>query len=827
MKEDSVGNNYRVVSVLISSVLLLTLFAGALPLVMAHSPSSMTLSYDFSQQNLSVTISHSVSNPGTHYVDTVTIYRNSAVVNTYTYSSQPTSNTFTYHYSVTASDGDTLAAKADCNIGGSIQRSTTASAPDTTPPTITITSPANASKVGEQTITVSGTSSDDDELSKVQVRVGEGTWTDASGTESWSLVVSLAEGNNTIEAKAIDASDNEATASIVVEYIPEAQDETPPSITINSPNDGSVLTVPSVTVSGTASDNVDVEKVEVRINGGTWSDSSGTNSWTYDAALSLGNNTIEARATDPSGNTNNDSITVEYDPDAGQDREAPVITIQQPSDGLTVTTSSLTVSGTASDDVGLDVVEVRVNNGNWNTASGTISWSLAVSLREGSNSIEVRAFDLSGNMGDDTVTVTYEPEKVDTTPPAVTIQSPDDQAQLTEANITVSGIASDNQCLCRVEWRINEGNWVMATGRTTWSFQTTLEPGLNFIDVRVFDDSGNTGSTSISVTFDHTEPKDTTSPELTITSPSDGSTVNTERITVSGTASDNEDLDMVEIRLNGGSLRTASGLSSWSLELTLMEGANTIEVTAVDTSDNSRTVTITVTYEIPYTPGALDGVIGDSEYRWSAEFDDGNFIMYWDIEGELLKLGMMARAEGWISIGIAPTVLMKDADMIIGWVDDGKVFVFDAFSTGEYGPHPPDTELGGTDDIIDFGGSQSQGWTTIEITRNVNSTDLYDRNFRSVEKLDIIWAYSNADDFNSAHPSRGSGDIEVIPSSEEKPVDETDDEDEDGSSIIWFIVIILIVVFIIGAAAAYFIIQKKKTPEEEEEEEFNPPSTRL
>jgi len=81
-------------------------------------------------------------------------------------------------------------------------------------------------------------------------------------------------------------------------------DVQPPSISISQPaNDATVSG--SVIVSGTASDNVAVQKVEVSLDGGTWTLASGTTSWSYslNTVNTLnGTHTISARATDTSSN---------------------------------------------------------------------------------------------------------------------------------------------------------------------------------------------------------------------------------------------------------------------------------------------------------------------------------------------------------------------------------------------------------------------------------------------------------------------------------------------------------------------------------------------
>ena len=75
---------------------------------------------------------------------------------------------------------------------------------------------------------------------------------------------------------------------------------------------------------------------------------------------------------------------------------APVVMITDPASTITVpyTTTSYTVRGSAADsDSPLSLVEVRVNGGSWQLASGTTAWSLSVPLVVGENWIQVRASD--------------------------------------------------------------------------------------------------------------------------------------------------------------------------------------------------------------------------------------------------------------------------------------------------------------------------------------------------------------------------------------------------------------------------------------------------
>jgi hypothetical protein len=106
----------------------------------------------------------------------------------------------------------------------------------------------------------------------------------------------------------------------------------------------------------------------------------------------------------------------------------PSISITSPTSSGTYTSSSATVNlgGTAAD-AGGSVTSVTWANsrGGSGTASGTTSWSIsAVTLQTGANVITVTAHDGDGNAANAVITVTYAVAAPDTTPPAVSAQSP-------------------------------------------------------------------------------------------------------------------------------------------------------------------------------------------------------------------------------------------------------------------------------------------------------------------------------------------------------------------------------------------------------------------
>jgi hypothetical protein len=93
---------------------------------------------------------------------------------------------------------------------------------------------------------------------------------------------------------------------------PPVQVTTGPTLTIPGLADNSEVKASKLTITGTATDNVPITRVEVRVNGGNWEPATGTTKWSYAAALNEGKNTIEFRVTDASGNTASQTRTVKY-----------------------------------------------------------------------------------------------------------------------------------------------------------------------------------------------------------------------------------------------------------------------------------------------------------------------------------------------------------------------------------------------------------------------------------------------------------------------------------------------------------------------------------
>ncbi len=147
----------------------------------------------------------------------------------------------------------------------------------------------------------------------------------------------------------------------------------------------------------------------------------------------------------------------------------------------------------------------------------------------------------------------------------------------------------------------------------------------------------------------------------------------------------------------------------------------------------------------------IDGIVEEDEYRQKLELEEERFIVFWKNDHEFLYMALKAKTTGWVAIGFEPTTRMKDADMIFGWVKDGQATLLDLYSTGSTGPHPPDEELGGTNDILEFEGTEEGGYTTIEFKRKMDTGDKYDKVLIPGQTLNFIWAMATSDSLNRKH----------------------------------------------------------------------------
>jgi hypothetical protein len=442
---------------------------------------------------------------------------------------------------------------------------------DTTPPTVSISSPATAQTyTASQTVNITATASDNVGVARVDFYDGatfKGTDSAAPYTYDWSFTAAD-NGSHIWTARAYDDAGN-STLSISV-TLTVSIDATPPTVTITSPTNGQVVKVAAVTVSGTATDPGSpasgVSDVEVRLNGGSWASATGTTSWNKALSLILGSNSIETRSRDNAGNYSAvSSCQVSF-----VDTNKPSLAITAPTAGQRWSNAVFTVTGTAGDNVQVSNVWYQINGLGWNPATSGNNWSnwtAQVTLTPGTNTITAYSMDTSGNCSlTNSVNFQY----------VVTNQ----------LQVFMTGLGTNTP---------NYNNAWLEIGR---NYSMTATPGTGF---RFTNWTGSlvTSAATLNFTMDSNLTFtanfiDTNKPVFSITNLTAGQRWSNAMFTVRGTARDNWQVTNVWYQLNGqdwSNAVTANAWTNWSATLNLVPGTNLLQAYAADSSGNVSATT--------------------------------------------------------------------------------------------------------------------------------------------------------------------------------------------------------------------------------------------
>ena len=427
--------------------------------------------------------------------------------------------------------------------------------PDTVAPVAQITSPAEGKQTNAASINVAGTV--DDTTATITVN---GVAAILNGTNWTAQQVPLAEGPNTLTATATDPSNNAGTATRHV-----TRDSVAPVVAITNPPSGTRVVSSFVAIQGTVND----PQALIGVGGAPGQITTAPNWAASQVILAEGLNTIQALASDPVGNTSAPS-TIEVI----RDTTAPVVAITSPLANAVLGGNQVAVSGTVSD---ISPVTVQVNGLDASVNGNTFSLA-SLPLVQGTNQIIATATDTLGNLSSTTINVS-----VDTTPPAITIVSPVENAVFSESPVTVSGTVQDAAAVVT----INSQPAVNTAGAFT--LNVPVIEGPNTITAIATDALSRQQTDSVSVILD------TAGPVVAITSPAENAELAGSPIRVAGTV---QDLTSVTLDVNGLPATLSNG--TWSVaEVLLTPGANTLTLTARDIFGHTTTLTRSVTRLIP------------------------------------------------------------------------------------------------------------------------------------------------------------------------------------------------------------------------------------
>lgn len=198
---------------------------------------------------------------------------------------------------------------------------------------------------------------------------------------------------------------------------------------------------------------------------------------------------------------------------------APVITIQSPSNGASVTNSKQPVVFTITDETGgsgvdlesvvvmLDGTPAQANEVTHSAITGGYSFTYtpASAMNDGSHTVSITASDNDGNTAEEKSTTFT----VDTVPPALNVTSPAEGLITNSSSVTVAGTTNDaTSSPVTITITLNSVDQGVVTVDSSGAFSKTitLAEGANVIVVTATDSAGKTSSVTRNVTLDTTVP---------------------------------------------------------------------------------------------------------------------------------------------------------------------------------------------------------------------------------------------------------------------------------------------------------------------------------
>jgi plastocyanin len=560
---------------------------------------------------------------------------------------------------------DVYAIGHEDNTRKSIKRTLTVNVTQEAPSS-DVTDPADGAilnSTAPSPYTISGSASDNGAVQGIEVSIDGGGWQTATcsgcpgANVTWTYPWTLpADGSHTIQSRATDNNSNIETPSAgnVVTI-----DRTLPSVSSTTPADGAsnIALNDSVTINWTeAVDCSTVNTTNITSDSPVWTLSSCSGSQAVfntggQSALVTYNVNVTTAVTDANGNPMATNYPFSYTTaDAGM----PSSSVTDPADGAVLNASSpdpYTISGDASDNVGVASIQVSIDGGAWQpaTCSGcpgaNVTWTYSWTLpSDGSHTIQSRATDSGSNVetpsAGNTVTI-------DTAGPSVSSTTPADGATGVALNSNVT-INWDEAVDCAT---VNTTNitsdspvWTLSSCSGSQAVFNTGGQGEYItytvnVTTAVQDAAGN--PLTAAYNFSYTT-EDLTDPVSTVSNPSDSTVLNSsspDPYTIDGSASDNAEVTGIEVSINGGTWTPAicSGCPgtnvtwtySWSLPA---DGNYSIQSRATDASGNIETPSAGNTVTVDRTaPGVSStnpsdgatgvGLDGNVTINWNEDVD--------------------------------------------------------------------------------------------------------------------------------------------------------------------------------------------------------------
>ena len=409
---------------------------------------------------------------------------------------------------------------------------------------------------------------------------------------------------------------NENNNQLSMQVVGGVADTEAPTISITAPTEGATVSGSTVTLSANANDNIGVTSVQFKITGDydppELSATPYTLTWDS-TAVTDGTHTITAIASDAAGNTTT-SASVNVTVNNNNGGTSPTVVVMSPTEGATVTGSSVTLSAVASDDIGVAGVQFQLDGvdlGTEITAEPyTLTWD-STTVTDGAHTISAVARDTDGNTTTSTVVnVTVNNSSTTLLPDVVVTQLSYANGVFTSTVENQGSAATPAGVAVAVGYSVDGKykTWGGISGPLAAGASVTIgtksgkeyiiPDGTHTITAWVDDENRfeelNENNNQLSQTIT-VGGAGGTNPIVSITAPTEGTTVTGSSVTLSANAFDDTGVYGVQFQLDGVDLGTEITAEPYTLtwdSTTVTDGAHTISAVARDTDGNTTTSTV-------------------------------------------------------------------------------------------------------------------------------------------------------------------------------------------------------------------------------------------
>jgi flagellar hook assembly protein FlgD len=529
---------------------------------------------------------------------------------------------------------------------------------DVVAPASTISSPVVGSLSSVSHILIEGVADDGTGSGVKTVEVsldGGANWVLTEGTTTWKYIWNVpTSGTYTVLSRATDNAGNIEVPSTGVTFTVSLSDIVAPTGSIAIQAADNYTNSTAVTLALAANDPNGVTQMCIS-NSETctgWQTFRQSLPWQLTSGDGL--KTVRAWFKDGAGNVNGQPYTATVN----LDTTAPLLSLSTLKDGVSTNNATLNISGSIFDTSGIKALTindslVQMNNDN--------SFSHALPLAVGANTVKVVATDTTGNAATDTRTITYDPNA-----PTLTITEPMDNSRTNRSFIDVKGSIDKN---ATVEVKVNAGQPELAAiTDNSFTYTANLLSGTNTIEISATDLATNKVNAKRTVIYDNLKPS------LAITDPAQDITTSQNTLLLKGTVSDALSAVTVTISVDGQTFTPAVTNGTFEQSITFTTAKSyAIAVTVTDDAMNSASVRRNVIYA----PQVWNDVTSQVSITKSGTLYDPKNVCYFS---NISVLNSCATPiDGALRLVVSnPTIPLK-TNLTVGLKPDGYTATGEAF----------------------------------------------------------------------------------------------------------------------------------------------------